>query len=209
MTTGLRERKKAATRERIGAAALDLFLERGFDAVTVAEVAVAAEVAPQTVFNYFPAKEDLVLWRLEAFEDELLRAVGERGPDESVASAFRRELLARDGLLSDRSTGERLIAVNRMIHDTPSLQRREDRVFSSRAAMLADLLRAEGYDGILAPVVANALIGVHRSLVGLVRERVIAGDPPDRIAQLTSREISRGFEVLDAGLATMRPVAEN
>src|SRR4051812_5213589 len=56
---GLRERKKRETRDAIAAAALALFLERGFDAVTVADVGVAANVSEKTVFNYFATKEDL------------------------------------------------------------------------------------------------------------------------------------------------------
>jgi len=60
-TEGLRERKKRQTREAIAQAAMALFVEHGFDAVTVADVARAADVSEKTVFNYFPAKEDLVL----------------------------------------------------------------------------------------------------------------------------------------------------
>src|SRR3954471_13588218 len=69
MAVGLRERKKEQTRERIAQVARDLFLARGFENVTVAEVARAAEVAQKTVFNYFPTKEDLFYWRMETFED--------------------------------------------------------------------------------------------------------------------------------------------
>ena len=69
---GLRERKKEQTRQLIAETARRLFGERGFERVTVAEIARAAEVSEQTVFNYFPTKEDLVYWRLQSFEDELL-----------------------------------------------------------------------------------------------------------------------------------------
>src|ERR671937_3299296 len=96
---GLRERKKQRTRELIAETARRLFAERGFDRVTVAEVARAAEVSEQTVFNYFPSKEDLVYWRLESFEDELLTTIREREPGESVLAAFRRFVLGQRGLL--------------------------------------------------------------------------------------------------------------
>src|SRR4029453_19143965 len=90
MTTdlGLRERKNQRTRELIAETARRLFTERGFDAVTVTEIARAAEVAQKTVFNHFPTKEDLVCWRLETFEDELLEAIRQREPGESVLAAF-------------------------------------------------------------------------------------------------------------------------
>src|SRR5437764_6912236 len=72
---GLRERKKQQTRDLIAETARSLFTERGFDAITVDEVAREADVSRKTVFNYFPTKEDLVYWRLETFESELLTAI--------------------------------------------------------------------------------------------------------------------------------------
>src|SRR5438876_202659 len=96
---GLRERKKQRTRELIAETARRLFAERGFEAVTVAEVARASDVSEQTVFNYFPTKEDLVYWRLGAFEEHLLATVREREPGESALAAFRRFVLGQHGLL--------------------------------------------------------------------------------------------------------------
>src|SRR6266496_368056 len=92
---GLRERKKQQTHQAIAEAAQQLFAERGFDAVTVAEVARAADVSEGTVFNYFPTKEDLFYGGMEAFEAELVEAVGQRAPGESVPAAFRRFVLER------------------------------------------------------------------------------------------------------------------
>src|SRR5215218_6840751 len=119
---GLRERKKQRTRELIGEAARRLFMRRGFDAVTVAEIARAADVAEKTVFNYFPTKEDLVYWRLESFEEELLEAIREREPGESVLTAFGRFVLQRRGLLAEQDPAaiERLIAITRMITESPA-----------------------------------------------------------------------------------------
>ncbi|MFD0582588.1 helix-turn-helix domain-containing protein [Dactylosporangium darangshiense] len=72
---GLRERKKRETRRLISDVATMLFVERGFDAVTVAEIAARAGVAPKTVFNYFPRKEDLFLDRLEELSAMVTAAV--------------------------------------------------------------------------------------------------------------------------------------
>src|SRR5262250_822800 len=98
--TGLRERKKQQTRQRMIDVALELFDERGFDKVPVADVARAAEVSEATVFNYFPTKEDLVFQGMEAFEAELLRAVRDRPVGESAAAAFGRFVTQRRGVLA-------------------------------------------------------------------------------------------------------------
>ncbi|WP_059012017.1 TetR/AcrR family transcriptional regulator [Streptomyces specialis] len=89
---GLRERKKQQTRLHISDVATGLFLERGFDAVTVAEVAEAADVSVNTVYNYFPTKEDLFLDRGAEFVDRPSRRVRERLPGESAADAVLRGL---------------------------------------------------------------------------------------------------------------------
>src|SRR5260370_449764 len=87
---GLRERKKKQTRQVIAETALRLFNERGFDAVTVAQVAKAADVSEATVFNYFPTKESLFFGQMQTFEEALIQAVRERRGGESVLAAFRR-----------------------------------------------------------------------------------------------------------------------
>src|SRR4051812_3437127 len=104
---GLRERKKQQTRELIAGTARRLFAQRGFEAVTVADVAHAAEVSAQTVFNYFPTKEDLVYWRLGSFEAELLGAVRERPAGEPAVRAFARFVLSQDGLLGKHDPAAR------------------------------------------------------------------------------------------------------
>lgn len=73
--TGLRARKKARTREAIGDAAVSLFLERGFDRVSVNDIAAAAEISKPTLFRYFPTKEDLVLHRFADHLGETARVV--------------------------------------------------------------------------------------------------------------------------------------
>src|SRR5919204_696841 len=100
---GLRERKKQQTRELLAETARRLFTERGFERVSVAEIAREADVSEKTVFNYFPTKEDLVYWRLETFESELLRAIGERPRGESITAAFARFVLTPPGLLAARA----------------------------------------------------------------------------------------------------------
>jgi AcrR family transcriptional regulator len=98
--TGWRERKKQQTRQRMINVALELFDERGFDRVPVAEVARAAEVSEATIFNYFPTKEDLVYGSMVAFEATLLDAVRRRPAGTSVLAAFRDCVLQPRGALA-------------------------------------------------------------------------------------------------------------
>src|SRR3954452_12818478 len=90
---GLRERKKLQTAMRIYRTAVELFVERGFDAVSVAEIADAAEVSKMTVFNYFGTKEDLVFRPTEEHFGDAARAFREREPGESAVDAVRRQFL--------------------------------------------------------------------------------------------------------------------
>src|SRR5215831_14212765 len=100
MTVGLRERKKERTRQLLSETARRLFSERGFEQVSIAEIARQAEVSEQTVFNYFPSKEDLVYSGLETFEEQLLAAIRERPRGQTVIAAFGEFVLEPRGLLA-------------------------------------------------------------------------------------------------------------
>jgi AcrR family transcriptional regulator len=173
--TGLRERKKQQTRQLLADTARRLFAERGFENVSVAEIARAADVSETTVFNYYPTKEDLVYSGLERFESELLRAVRERPAGETVIDALGRFVLAPRGLFAaaDERTARDLFAVGRMIAASPALLAYEEQIFARYTRALADLIAEEvrAPEGDLRPyVTANALIGVHRGLIDYVRE---------------------------------------
>jgi AcrR family transcriptional regulator len=202
---GLRERKKQRTRELIAEVALRLFSERGFEHVTVAEVARAAEVSEQTVFNHYPTKEDLVYWRMEAFEQTLLAAIRDREPGESLLAAFGRFVGEAQGLLAkgDVAARERLATVNRMIAESPALLAREQRLFAGYTDSLAALIaHEEGAkpDDIKPWVTANALIGIQRVLVGQVRRRIIEGVPHARIAREVRTQAQQALRLLEQGL---------
>src|SRR3954453_2997760 len=123
---GLRERKKQRTGQLIGDTARRLFSERGFERVPVAEIAREAEVSEATVFNYFPTKEDLLYWRLESFEEELLATVRDRKPGESFLEAFGRFVLEQRGLLvaQEPEAVEFLARLTRTITESPALLER-------------------------------------------------------------------------------------
>ena len=203
--SGLRERKKEQTRQLIAETARRLFSERGFDRVTVAEVARAAEVSEQTVFNYFPTKEDLVYWRLQSFEDELLRTIGERESGEPALAAFGRFILAERGLLAKRDpqAREELAALTRMIAGSPALLAREQQIFASYTASLAALLAQEtgADDADVRPwVAANAMMGVHSAIVHHARRRIVDGARHPRLAAEVRALAEEALALLGGGL---------
>ena len=89
VTVGLRERKKARTRQLIADTAARLFAERGYERVAVSDVAREAEVAEQTLYNYFPTKEQLVTDRDEQIQDRLCDLIRSRPPGVTPAAAVR------------------------------------------------------------------------------------------------------------------------
>jgi AcrR family transcriptional regulator len=182
---GLRERKKQRTRQLLADTARRLFSERGFEHVSIAEIARVAEVSPATVFNYFPSKEDLVYSGLETFEQRLLAAIRERPSGETVLDAFACFVLEPRGLfvVKEKEEAEQLITLTRMIAASPALLAREQQMFARYTDTLAKLIADEtgaGAGDLRPYVAANALIGVHRALIGYVRERLAAGDPDRR-----------------------------
>jgi AcrR family transcriptional regulator len=206
---GLRERKKAQTRELIAETAWRLFADRGFDRVPVTEVARQAQVALATVFNYFPTKEDLFYSRLEAFGARLVEAVGTRAAGEPVLVAFRRFLLESEGgLLAQVEAGdaealERLRTASRVIAASPALLARERQVLAGYADDLARTLAAETgapADDLQAQAAANALMGVHRALIDYTRGRILADERPARLAADVRRLGARAFALLEHGL---------
>ena len=198
---GLRERKKERTRESIAGAARRLFGERGFERVTVAEVARAADVSEQTVFNYFPTKEDLFFQPLGVFEEEMLATVRERPPGEPAIAAFRRFLLSRPGLLGrgDPEAREQLVAVNRTIAESPALRRREAEILAGYTESLADLLGGD----VQARVAATAMMGVHRALIDYTRRRVLEGGLGPRLPRDVRAQADKAFALLERGLADL------
>jgi AcrR family transcriptional regulator len=206
---GLRERKKQQTRRLIAETARGLFAERGFDAVTVAEVARAADVAEKTVFNYFPTKEDLFYSGMEAFEERLLGAIRDREPGETVLGAFRRFVLEPQGVFAMKGPGtareatERLENVTRVITESPALRAREREVLARYTEALAAIIAEEtgaGRDDVEPRVVAHALLGVHGALIDYVRRRVLAGASAPRIAKDLRGQAESALSRLERGL---------
>ncbi|MFI1754725.1 TetR/AcrR family transcriptional regulator [Streptomyces sp. NPDC020571] len=137
--SGRRERKKAATRQKIADTALRLFLERGYDAVGIRDVAAEADVAVTTLFSHFASKEALVFEQDEDFEHRLTRAVTERAPDEPLIPALRREVLA----LVRHCTADSAAPIWRMIDTSPALRKYDESVRLRHAQALAEAIAAD------------------------------------------------------------------
>ncbi|MGW2511512.1 TetR/AcrR family transcriptional regulator [Streptomyces scopuliridis] len=136
---GRRERKKAATRTAILEAATSLFLERGFDAVTVREIADKADVTPKTVFAHFPRKEALVFSTENEQQDRLVAAVRDRAPHTTVSEALKAHYLAEIALLQ----AEPMSRIMALMEDTPSLIEYAERMWLRHEDALIAVLTEE------------------------------------------------------------------
>jgi AcrR family transcriptional regulator len=119
---GLRERRKQLTAAELEAAAYRLFGERGFDAVTVDDIAAEADVSRRTFFRYFASKEDVLLADHFVQLARLREAMAARPDDEPIVTALRNALLSMTSDFEDRK--DMVILRGRLMRDTPSLQAR-------------------------------------------------------------------------------------
>ncbi|MEV7940225.1 MULTISPECIES: TetR family transcriptional regulator [unclassified Kitasatospora] len=200
---GLRERKKERTRETIAATAIRLFLDRGFDQVSITEIAEAAEVSRRTLFAYFPTKEDLVLQRFADHESEAARTVRARPagqpPLEALRAAMLDALARRDpntGLCDDPE----VMAFLRMIVETESLAARIIRYAARGSDELAEALLEADVDPLDARLVATQVIVVQRELAVMNQERLADGTSADDHYPEAVRAAERAFALLRDGL---------
>ena len=173
MAPGLRERRKQETRQAISDIATQMFADRGFDTVTIAEVAEAAGVAKMTVTNYFPRKEDLVFDRAEA----VIRH------------------------LADVTIGLSSPAFARMILSSPALIGRVREMLDQREQALGDAIAAEtGADGPQERLAAALLSSVHRVLSAEGSRRSLEGQPREQICAVLAGAATRAFDLLEPSL---------
>ncbi|MEU4085986.1 TetR/AcrR family transcriptional regulator [Streptomyces aureus] len=201
---GLRERKKLQTAMRIYRTAVGLFAEKGFDNVSVQEIADAADVSKMTVFNYFGTKEDLVFSPIEEHFGDLARAVRERPSGETAVDAVRRQFLElvenRDpsvGLHSEPFAHQ----VRGVVMETPVLMERAFLAAQKGTRDLAAALAEETGDLTLATIAAAMLSAARNALVEEHHRRAEAGDSLDDIAAAAPRHAERAFALVEHGLA--------
>ncbi|MFF5029804.1 TetR/AcrR family transcriptional regulator [Streptomyces collinus] len=196
---GRRGRKKRETRERLAHVATLMFIERGFENVTIAEIAEAADVSKMTVSNYFPLKEDLVFDAHEGVVDSLARVVRERAAGESALHALHRVFvssLERPHVVNGRCTP----GFARLVHDSPRLRAREREMDEQReaalAAALAHAAQADPRDPV-AYLSAAQLAGAHRVLWRRMRALCRAAAPAAQLCEEVTELAGTAFGLLE------------
>ncbi len=190
-TEGLRVRKKRAAREAIAATARRLFAERGFDAVTVAEIAAAADVAEKTVFNHFATKEDLAFAGREEGIAQFVAAISARSAGSSVLDVF---VAGGD---------EDLLAVAKIIRGSRALQERLTVGWESGAAAItAAIAETSGADDddLVPAIVARTLWFTHRSIFLGALNGLLVEEDREQLAARLRVAADRAYDQLAGGL---------
>lgn len=198
------ERGGPQTRARIREVANRLFIERGFDTVTVAEVARAAGVSTVTVFNHFPSKEDLFLDRVDDAVELLRTAVRDRAPGVDVLASLRSTTL---GLVDDRQplsgVDERSMPFFRTVASSPTLVARARAIAAYLQQTLADELELDStFDGDAKLFSAFFIAGYSTVLVETGR-RLIAGEAHDALLADHHARFEHLFDALRSGVAPL------
>ena len=194
------ERGGPQTRARIGEVANRLFLERGYDAVTVAEVAREAGVSSVTVFNHFPRKEDLFLDRTSDAVDFLRSAVRDRASGVDVLESLRTESVrlfdARHPL---SGVDERSAPFFRTVAESPALVARAREIASELQGTLAEELERDASFGGDAPLLAALFLAGYSSVMVETARRLIAGEPHTAVVEDHRARLDRLFSTLRDG----------
>jgi len=196
---GLRDKKAARTREAISRTAIGMFCERGFDAVTMTEIAAAAQVGRATLFAYYPTKDALVLDRIS--DDDPCRVVASRADGVTLVEALRSHYQASAGEF-DPAQQEGTKLIMELITSTPALMAGMARSFDKQRDDLADLLAKEDPGdarGLTARVVAAQAVGVILMLKSSFYQRLVTEPAEVAVAQHVV-EVYDAFELLAAGV---------
>lgn len=193
---GLRERHRRRTAAQLEEVALRLFLERGFDATTVDDIAAAAEVSRRTFFRYYASKEDVLLSDHPRQLAELRAALAARPPSEPILAALREAIMSMTGNYEEDR--ERLLLRAKVMRGTPSLQARSLMLQREWEQHLSEMVAEHlGVDaGDLRPVVVAAtMLGATRAAFGVWLVGGGKGHLPNLVAE--------ALDLLDSGLLQM------
>ncbi|MCX5065664.1 TetR/AcrR family transcriptional regulator [Micromonospora lupini] len=195
---GLRARKKLRTRDAIADAAISLFLARGFEQVSVSDIAATAEVSKPTLFRYFATKEDLVLHRFADHNGEAARVVRDRGPGIAPMTALHRHFragLERFEPVTGLNDHPEVVAFHRLVFTTPSLAGRLTQYLLDDEDALAAVLGP----GIGARLQAAQVIAVHRVLARTNWQRIAEGRTAHDVLPEAIVEADQAFAQLRHG----------
>ncbi|RKN39019.1 TetR family transcriptional regulator [Streptomyces hoynatensis] len=195
---GLRERKKEQTRQRIAAVALRLFAERGFDAVTVNEIAEAAEVAKATLFAYFPTKESLALHGVG--DDDPAGIVARRPAGQTFLEALRAHYRAfAAGLPPAAEDLDVLLARLRVIQGSPALQNAANGLLYRQRQELTRVLTDE-YGPTTAALMAAQTAASLLALQETYFQRLLGGAGAEETGRALAEDVELAFDLLEHGL---------
>jgi AcrR family transcriptional regulator len=202
--TGLRERKKRQTREAIAQTAAELFTRHGFDAVTVDDIARAVDVSRQTVFNYFPSKEQMLFDRDAEIAAALVAAVRDRPDGVSLVGAFRAHTRAfwtrLDTVLQ---TGPLPQGFWEIVEGSPALRDYAESTFARHARMVALQLALERHlaqDDPVCQAQARALCGVNVAILTCGLARLIRSDNARGVVSDMLVQADHAYDLLEYGL---------
>ena len=216
---GLRERKKRLMRQQLSDTATAMFLERGFGAVRVAEVADACGVSEKTVFNYFPVKEALVMDRLEATLAALRAGLADAAftPVQAALAILDRELSAMTGWLAGPGNASQgRLAIRRfgdLIRATPALRAYQADMMERSVVVATEVLAARAGmtpDDPEPQIAARALLGLWRVQADSLRKHLEQAPTSARLHELVTADVRRAAQLIDTGLrafATPGPLA--
>jgi AcrR family transcriptional regulator len=206
---GLRERKKRLMRQQLSDTATRMFLERGFDAVRVSEIAEACGVSEKTVFNYFPTKESLILDRLDATVASLRTGLAEPGvsPVEAALRILDAELGAMTSWLAAQDdpaqAGASIRRFGALIQVTPSLRAHQSDMTDQFVAVAAAILAgraAMSPDDPEPQIAATALLGLWRVQFRALGRYLDGTRTPAQIHQAVSADVRRAARLIGTGL---------
>ncbi|HEX4702570.1 MAG TPA: TetR family transcriptional regulator [Pseudonocardiaceae bacterium] len=206
---GLRARKKRLMRQQLTDTATEMFVEWGFDAVRVADIAEACGVSEKTVFNYFPTKESLLLDRWDTTMAALRTGLAE--PDVPPVEAATRILADElDAMMSwldrqpDRAEAvTRIHRFNTLIQTTPALRAHQRDMADQLTAAAADVLAARmgmRADDPEPRIVAMALLGLWQIHFHALRTYLDGTRTPSKVRAAVTADVQRAAGLLDAGL---------
>jgi AcrR family transcriptional regulator len=206
---GLRERKKRLLRQQLSDTATRMFMERGFDAVRVIEVAEACGVSDKTVFNYFPAKEALVLDRLEGMMPALRTGLSAPGtpPVQAALQILDGELSAMTAMLASQDDPATAIGQMKrfgdLIHQTPSLRAYQADMMDQFVTVAAEILAARAQmspDDPEPQIAARALLGLWHVQAASLRRHLDGSRTPAEVNDAVAADVRRAARLIEPAL---------